>query len=52
VKLSKFGTFESVQAAAYTGRNPRTGEPIDVPAKKRIKFQAYTEFKKRTNGER
>lgn len=38
VVLVGFGTFQAVKRAARTGRNPRTGEPLKIPAKKVVKF--------------
>lgn len=38
VAIHGFGTFETKQRAARTGRNPRTGEAINVPAKRTPKF--------------
>lgn len=40
VRLVGFGTFLVSQRAASVGRNPRTGEPINIPASKRPKFTA------------
>jgi len=40
VKLSGFGTFKSKQIAAKKGRNPATGETIDVPAKTVVRYKA------------
>jgi len=40
VRLVGFGTFSVAQRAATTGRNPRTGEPIKIPARKQPKFKA------------
>lgn len=34
----KFGTFKVVERAARKGRNPQTGEVIDIPAKLAVKF--------------
>jgi DNA-binding protein HU-beta len=34
-----FGTFKMVEVAARKSRNPRTGEPIEVPAKVELKFK-------------
>jgi len=34
VQLVGFGTFEVRERAARTGRNPRTNEPMEVPASK------------------
>lgn len=33
VKLAWFGTFEPKEQAARTGRNPRTNEPVPIPAR-------------------
>ncbi|MEZ0344756.1 MAG: HU family DNA-binding protein [Caldimicrobium sp.] len=38
VVLVGFGTFQVVKRAARTGRNPRTGEPLKIPAKNVVKF--------------
>lgn len=38
ITLPGFGTFKVVETAARTGRNPQTGEPVEIPAKRRIKF--------------
>ena len=40
VRLVGFGTFLVTNRAATTGRNPRTGESIQIPAKKVPKFRA------------
>ena len=40
VALSGFGTFATKARAARTGRNPRTGEPIEIPASKVPGFKA------------
>ena len=40
VSLVGFGTFSVADRAARTARNPRTGEPINVPASKAPKFKA------------
>lgn len=40
VTLVGFGTFSVVKKAARTGRNPRTGAPIKIAAKKVPKFTA------------
>lgn len=38
VTLTGFGTFKVAERAARTGRNPRTGEEISIPASKNVKF--------------
>jgi DNA-binding protein HU-beta len=40
VRLVGFGTFTVSKRAASQGRNPRTGETIQIPASKRPKFRA------------
>lgn len=44
VALVGFGTFSVSQRSARTGRNPRTGEPIKIKAKKVAKFKAGSEL--------
>ena len=34
VRLVGFGTFEVKKRAARTGRNPKTKEPVEIPASK------------------
>lgn len=51
VQLADFGTFSSSVRAARKGRNPATGEAIDIPAKKVIAFKASASFKAALNGE-
>ena len=40
VALVGFGTFETKKRAARTGRNPRTKEPIEIPASTTPVFKA------------
>ncbi len=40
VSLVGFGTFEVTNRAARRGRNPRTGQEINIPASKAPKFRA------------
>jgi DNA-binding protein HU-beta len=40
VQLTGFGTFSSAKRAKRTGRNPSTGKPLTIPAKKVPKFSA------------
>ncbi|HHW59004.1 MAG TPA: HU family DNA-binding protein [Bacteroidales bacterium] len=39
VALVGFGSFEVVQRKEREGRDPRTGKPIKIPAKKVVKFK-------------
>ena len=45
VQLVGFGTFETRERAAKTGRNPHTGETMNIPAKKAPAFKASKAFK-------
>lgn len=39
VTLRGFGTFKSKAAPARTGRNPKTGEAIEIPAHHKVTFK-------------
>ncbi|MDR2764692.1 MAG: HU family DNA-binding protein [Tannerella sp.] len=41
-----FGTFSIGERKARTGRNPQTGESIQIPASKVVKFKAGAELAK------
>ena len=49
VRLVGFGTFVVTNRAATTGRNPRTGESIQIPASKQPKFRAGKSLKSSVN---
>ena len=44
VTLLGFGTFSVSERAAREGRNPQTGETMNIPAKKVVKFKAGTKL--------
>ena len=44
-QLIGFGTFEVRNRSARTGRNPRSGETIEIPASKVVGFSAGKAFK-------
>ena len=44
VALVGFGTFSVSKRAARNGRNPQTGKPIKIAAKKVAKFKAGAEL--------
>jgi DNA-binding protein HU-beta len=50
VALAGFGKFSVSHRAARQGRNPSTGETIDIAASKAAKFSAASALKKRLNG--
>ena len=49
VQLIGFGTFEVKGRVAKTGRNPATGETIQIAASKQIKFSAGKTLKDKVN---
>jgi DNA-binding protein HU-beta len=49
VTLVGFGTFSVSQRKARTGRNPQTGKPIKIAARRVAKFSAGAELKKAVN---
>lgn len=50
VRLVGFGSFSVAQRAASQGRNPRTGETIQIAASKQPKFSAGKGLKDAVNG--
>lgn len=47
--LIGFGTFSVQDVPARTGRNPRTGEPLQIKAKKKVKFKAGADLTDKVN---
>ena len=45
VTCSKFGTFRVSKRKAREGRNPRTGEPIQIKAGKSVRFKPSRNLK-------
>lgn len=50
VRLTGFGNFRVTQTAARTGRNPRTGETINIKAGKRPAFSPGSRLKQAVSG--
>ena len=50
VSIAGFGIFSAKMRAARTARNPRTGEPIEVPAMRVPKFRASKSLKDTVKG--
>lgn len=50
VQLIGFGNFEVKEVAAHEGRNPKTGETIQIPAAKKPSFTASKVLKEQVNG--
>lgn len=51
VELRGFGTFSTRGRDARTGRNPRTGDSVDVPAKRVPYFKPGKEMRDRLNAD-
>lgn len=51
VELRGFGAFSTRERQARKGRNPRTGEPVDVSAKRVPYFKAGKEMRQALNDE-
>ncbi|MBK7045942.1 MAG: integration host factor subunit beta [bacterium] len=50
VELRGFGSFKVKSRRSRLARNPRTGDAVDVPAKRVPYFKASNELKDRLNG--
>lgn len=44
VPVAGVGTFHVKTTKARTGRNPATGQPLEIPAKKKVTFKASGEL--------
>ena len=49
VTLPGFGAWSRSQRKARVGRNPRTGDPVNIPASKAVKFSVGAKFKEQVN---
>jgi len=49
VRIVGFGNFQVAHRKASNGRNPRTGEPIQIPASQIPKFKAGKALKEAVN---
>ncbi|MEM9039177.1 MAG: HU family DNA-binding protein [Actinomycetota bacterium] len=50
VSFPGFGKFSTTERAARTGRNPQTGEPVQIKASTAMKFTASSALKDALNG--
>jgi nucleoid DNA-binding protein len=50
IDLRGFGTFSVRDSKARTGRNPQSGEPIQIPARRVPAFKPGKELKEKVNG--
>lgn len=51
VKLSGFGNFELLNKKERPGRNPKTGEPVTISARKVVTFRAGQKLRKRISSQ-
>ena len=49
VQIAGFGIFSVKQKDAYTGRNPKTGEPVEIAASRRVVFLPGKTLKDKIN---
>lgn len=49
VKISGFGKFVVKEKKERTGRNPQTGDPVSIAARRVLKFKASERLKERIN---
>ncbi|MDE6734837.1 MAG: HU family DNA-binding protein [Desulfovibrio sp.] len=45
------GKIKTVATKARTGRNPRTGQTIEIPAGRRLTVSAFRDFKEALRGD-
>jgi len=50
VKISGFGVFEVKEKNERRGRNPQTGDKLEISGRRVLKFKASTLMKKRMGG--
>lgn len=49
VEIRRFGSFSTVLLDARTGRNPRTGQPVEIKEKRAIRFKTGKRLRDRLN---
>jgi|SaaInlStandDraft_6_1057023.scaffolds.fasta_scaffold101753_2 nucleoid DNA-binding protein len=49
VQFTGFGTFNAKNVPARIGRNPQTGQPLEISAKRQVTFSAGKELKEKVN---
>jgi len=47
IELRNFGVFECKERKARIGRNPKTGDPVDIPARFVVTFKPGKEMEER-----
>ena len=49
VKFSSFGTFQVRDKSEHVGRNPQTGEPMTISARRVVRFKASDVLRRALN---
>ncbi len=49
IEVRGFGSFTLIHQAPRTGRNPKTGEAVEITEKYKIRFKPGKELKERVN---
>lgn len=49
VNIPGLGRFKTIDKSARTGRNPRTGEAVEIPARKAVKYSQTSTLKTALN---
>ncbi len=52
VKIPNLGGWKKRKSAARVGRNPQTGEPIQIPARVKVRFSVAKSFKEAVLGKK
>lgn len=50
IQIYQFGKFELSSLKPYLGRNPKTGEPVQIPKRRTVRFRLSGVIKKRLKG--
>jgi len=50
IKIAGFGNFEVMEKAPRRGRNPQTGEAIEISERRTLKFKSSQVLKSAING--
>ena len=51
IQIKGFGNFEIFETKERQGRNPKTGETLTIPARKKVKFKVSKIFNENVLGE-
>jgi DNA-binding protein HU-beta len=52
MKIPNLGGWRKRKSAARVGRNPQTGEPIQIPARVKVRFTVAKSFKEAVLGKK